>query len=136
MSALETIKVPDSVISIGKGAFSDCDLLKKLVLPDSVTSIGKGAFSDCDSLKKLVLPASLKSWKKGIAQNCSSLSKVVNRSKVSFHLDDCRGWRIWKVNSKKTRVLPKKKTARARGKKIPITYDLAGGKKREAAKIL
>ena len=129
MSALETIKVPDSVISIGKGAFSDCDLLKKLVLPDSVTSIGKGAFSDCDSLKKLVLPASLKSWKKGIAQNCSSLSKVVNRSKVSFHLDDCRGWRIWKVNSKKTRVLPKKKTARARGKKIPITYDLAGGKR-------
>lgn len=129
MSALETIKVPDSIISIGKGAFSDCDLLKKLVLPDSVTSIGKGAFSDCDSLKKLVLPASLKSWKKGIAQNCSSLSKVVNRSKVSFHLDDCRGWRIWKVNSKKTRVLPKKKTARARGKKIPITYDLAGGKR-------
>ena len=129
MESLKTIEIPDSVTIIGKGAFSDCDLLKKLVLPDSVTSIGKGAFSDCDSLKKLVLPASLKSWKKGIAQNCSSLSKVVNRSKVSFHLDDCRGWRIWKVNSKKTRVLPKKKTARARGKKIPITYDLAGGKR-------
>ncbi len=129
MSSMKTIKVPNLVISIGKGAFSDCDLLKKLVLPDSVTSIGKGAFSDCDSLKKLVLPASLKSWKKGIAQNCPSLSTVVNRSKVSCHLDDCRGWRIWKVNSKKTRVLPKKKTARARGKKIPITYDLAGGKR-------
>ncbi len=129
MSVLETIKVPDSVISIGKGAFSDCDLLKKLVLPDSVTSIGKSAFSNCGSLKKLVLPTSLKSWKKGIAQDCPSLSTIINHSKVTCHLDDCRGWRIWKVNSKKTRVLPKKKTARARGKKIPITYDLAGGKR-------
>lgn len=129
MSALETIKVPNSVISIGKGAFSDCDLLKKLDLPDSVTSIGKSAFSNCGSLKKLVLPASLKSWKKGIAQDCPSLSTIINHSKVTCHLDDCRGWRIWKVNSKKTRVLPKKKTARARGKKIPITYALAGGKR-------
>lgn len=129
MSAMETIKVPNSVISIGKGAFSDCDLLKKLVLPDSVTSIGKSAISNCGSLKKLVLPASLKSWKKGIAQDCPSLSAIINRSKVTCHLDNCRGWRIWKVSSKKTRVLPKKKTARARGKKIPIIYDLAGGKR-------
>lgn len=106
MSALETIKVPNSVISIGKSAFSNCG-----------------------SLKKLVLPTSLKSWKKGIAQDCPSLSTIINHSKVTCHVDDCRGWRIWKVNSKKTRVLPKKKTARARGKKIPITYALAGGKR-------
>lgn len=109
MSALETIKVPNSVISIGKGAFSDCDLLKKLVLPDSVTSIGKSAFSNCGSLKKLVLPTPLKSWKKGIAQDCPSLSTIINHSKVTCHLDDCRGWRIWKVNSKKPECSPKRK---------------------------
>lgn len=121
--------LPSSLKKIGDNVFSDMSALETIKVPDSVASIGKGAFSDCDLLKKLVLPASLKSWKKGIAQNCPSLSTVVNRSKVSCHLDDCRGWRIWKVNSKKTRVLPKKKTARARGKKIPITYDLAGGKR-------
>lgn len=121
--------LPTSLKKIGDNVFSDMPALETIKVPDSVASIGKGAFSDCDLLKKLVLPASLKSWKKGIAQDCPSLSAIINRSKVICHLDNCRGWRIWKVNSKKTRVLPKKKTARARGKKIPITYDLAGGKR-------
>ena len=121
--------LPSSLKKIGENSFCYLRSLKTIVIPDSVTSIGKGAFSDCDSLKKLALPASLKSWKKGIAQDCPSLSKIKNRSKVTCHLDDCEGWRIWKVNGKKTRVLPKNKTARARGKKIPITYDLAGGKR-------
>lgn len=121
--------LPSSLKKIGDNVFSDMPALETIKVPDSVASIGKGAFSDCDLLKKLVLPASLKSWKKGIAQDCPSLSAIINRSKVICHLDNCRGWRIWKVNSKKTRVLPKKKTARARGKKIPIIYDLAGGKR-------
>ncbi len=119
---------PSSLKKIGKNAFCYMKSLKTIEIPDSVTTIGKGAFSDCDSLKKLVLPASLKSWKKGIAQDCPSLSTIINRSKVSGHLDDCEGWRIWRVNGKKSRVLPKKKTAKARGKKIPITYDMAGEK--------
>lgn len=121
--------LPSSLKKIGENAFCYMKSLKTIEIPDSVTSIGKGAFSDCDSLKKLVLPVSLKSWKKGIAQDCPSLSTIINRSKVSCHLDDCEGWRIWRVNGKKTRVLPKKKIARAKGKKIPITYDLAGGKR-------
>lgn len=121
--------LPSSLKKIGENAFCYMKSLKTIEIPDSVTTIGKGAFSDCDSLKKLVLPASLKSWKKGIAQDCPSLSTIINRSKVSCHLDDCEGWRIWRVNGKKTRVLPKKKIARAKGKKIPITYDLAGGKR-------
>lgn len=121
--------LPSSLKKIGDNVFSDMPALETIKVPDSVASIGKGAFSDCDLLKKLVLPASLKSWKKGIAQDCPSLSTIINRSKVSCYLDNCRGWRIWKVSSKKTRVLPPKKTARARGKKIPITYDLAGGKR-------
>ncbi len=121
--------LPSSLKKIGENAFCYMKSLKTIEIPDSVTTIGKGAFSDCDSLKKLVLPVSLKSWKKGIAQDCPSLSTIINRSKVSCHLDDCEGWRIWRVNGKKTRVLPKKKIAKAKGKKIPITYDLAGGKR-------
>lgn len=121
--------LPSSLKKIGDNVFSCMSAMETIKVPNSVISIGKGAFSDCDLLKKLVLPASLKSWKKGIAQDCPSLSAIINRSKVTCHLDNCRGWRIWKVSSKKTRVLPKKKTARARGKKIPIIYDLAGGKR-------
>lgn len=76
---------------IGDNVFSYMSAMETIKVPNSVISIGKGAFSDCDLLKKLVLPASLKSWKKGIAQDCPSLSTIINRSKVTCHLDNCRG---------------------------------------------
>ncbi|MBO7300171.1 MAG: leucine-rich repeat domain-containing protein [Tidjanibacter sp.] len=42
--------IPDSVTSIGAGAFSNCTLLTSITLPDSVTSIGDEAFSGCTNL--------------------------------------------------------------------------------------
>ena len=42
--------IPDSVTSIGGGAFSGCSSLTSIIIPDSVTSIGGGAFSGCDLL--------------------------------------------------------------------------------------
>jgi hypothetical protein len=42
--------IPDSVTSIGDGAFSGCDSLTNITIPDSVTSIGNGAFWRCTKL--------------------------------------------------------------------------------------
>ncbi len=42
--------IPDSVTSIGRGAFSGCYSLKSVTIGDSVTSIGEGAFSGCYNL--------------------------------------------------------------------------------------
>ena len=50
------IVLPDSVTSIGYGAFEGCSFLSSLVIPDSVTSIGDGAFGHCSSLSSLVIP--------------------------------------------------------------------------------
>ena len=44
------IVIPDSVTSIGDGAFVGCTSLKSLVIPDGVTSIGAWAFSGCNNL--------------------------------------------------------------------------------------
>ena len=47
---LTSVKIPDSVTSIGYSAFYDCDSITSVTIPDSVTSIGKAAFSGCNNL--------------------------------------------------------------------------------------
>jgi hypothetical protein len=47
---LTSVTIPDSVISIGSGAFGGCTSLTSVTIPDSVTTIGERAFSGCDSL--------------------------------------------------------------------------------------
>ena len=45
--------IPDSVTSIGSGAFLFCISLINIIIPDSVTSIGFGAFTLCLSLTNI-----------------------------------------------------------------------------------
>ncbi len=47
--------IPNSVISIGKYAFSGANFLTTINIPRSVTSIGDYAFSDCDNLTSVNL---------------------------------------------------------------------------------
>ena len=75
--------IPDSVTSIGEGAFRGCSSLGSLVVPDSVTSIGDYAFEGCESLKNLVIPDNITSIEKGVFQGCSSLTDIVIPNRVT-----------------------------------------------------
>jgi hypothetical protein len=50
---LTELTLPNSVTSIGDGAFRGCRGLTKLTLPNSVTSIGESAFYLCSGLSKI-----------------------------------------------------------------------------------
>ena len=76
-TSLSSIVIPDSVTSIGDWAFSDCTSLSSIVIPDSVTSIGDWAFSDCTSLSNIVIPNSVTSIGEGAFSSCTSLSNIV-----------------------------------------------------------
>ncbi|MCQ2195064.1 MAG: leucine-rich repeat domain-containing protein, partial [Paludibacteraceae bacterium] len=54
--------IPNSVTSIGEGAFAGCSFNGNLVIPDSVTSIGDAAFNNCRGFTgSLVIPNSVTS---------------------------------------------------------------------------
>ena len=68
--------VPDSVTSIGEGAFSSCTGLKSITIPDSVTSIGVNAFNSCTGLKSITIPDSVTSIDILAFSLCTGLKSV------------------------------------------------------------
>uniref|UniRef100_UPI004028F31B leucine-rich repeat domain-containing protein n=1 Tax=Prevotella sp. TaxID=59823 RepID=UPI004028F31B len=58
-SSLISINIPNSVTTIGNGAFSRCSSLISINIPNSVTTIGRGAFSRCNSLTSITIPNSV-----------------------------------------------------------------------------
>ena len=80
---IESYIIPDSVTSIGDGAFWGCSSLRSLVIPNSVTSIGAWAFSGCKSLSNITIPDSLTSIGAWAFDGCSSLCSLVIPNSVT-----------------------------------------------------
>ena len=81
--SLKSINIPDSVTSIGDGAFSECHSLKSINIPDSVTSIGDWAFSNCNSLTSINIPDSVTTIGDFAFSRCISLKSIVIPNSVT-----------------------------------------------------
>ncbi len=51
-----SVVIPDTVLELGVGCFSDCDNLTSVTFSDGLKTIGSHAFGACDSLKSVVIP--------------------------------------------------------------------------------
>ena len=60
-NSIGEIAFPNSLKSIGEGAFEDCWQITAVTLPDNLKSVGRGAFSYMSNLQKVVLPSSIQS---------------------------------------------------------------------------
>jgi BspA type Leucine rich repeat region (6 copies) len=80
---LTSVTIPDSVISIGIGAFYSCTNLMSITLPNSVTSIGNAAFYHCASLTCVTIPNSVTNFGSGMFQSCTSLTNATIGSGVT-----------------------------------------------------
>ena len=70
---LTNINIPNSVTTIGEGAFGWCDSLTSITIPNSVTTIRKDAFCYCDSLTNINIPNSVTTIEDGAFYGCENL---------------------------------------------------------------
>jgi len=70
------LQIPDSVTSIGDGAFIKCSSIKSVTIPDSVTTIGEYAFYNCTALSEIVIPDSVTAIHDDAFFNCSNLTSI------------------------------------------------------------
>ena len=75
--------IPNSVTSIGEGAFDDCTSLTSITIPNSVTSIGGHAFSNCHGLTSITIPNSVTSIGDWTFAYCSSLTSITIPNSVT-----------------------------------------------------
>ncbi len=90
-NGLTSVTVSNSVTSIGTYAFAHCNNLTSVSIPNSVTSISEQAFYNCSSLASITIPNSVTSISEQAFYNCSSLASitipnsVTNISKQAFY---------------------------------------------------
>ncbi len=80
---LVRVTLPDSVVRIGDGAFSECPKLSSLTLGNGLRHIGEFAFYWCSAIKTLTLPDSVKEIGHSAFSGCVRLSDLDLGSSLS-----------------------------------------------------
>lgn len=73
---VRNVVVPDTVTTIGEGAFESCKNLESIVLSKRLQEIYRGAFHNCTKLKSIVLPNTMRKIGISAFEGCHSLSSV------------------------------------------------------------
>ena len=74
---VEEIRIPDTVTSIGRYAFSRCMGPKTIHIPSSVTFIGEYAFAQCKGLESMTIPGSVKTISRYAFKEAYHLKELV-----------------------------------------------------------
>ena len=82
-SGLTSVTIPNSVTSIGNYVFDGCSGLTSVTIPNSVTSIGEHAFMGCSGLTSITIPNSVTSIGEWAFRNCSGLTSVTIPNSVT-----------------------------------------------------
>ena len=75
-TSLKDVTISEGVTSIGDYAFNDCSSLTSITIPEGVTTIGARTFSACSSLESITIPESVTSIGRKAFAECSSLESI------------------------------------------------------------
>ena len=74
---IEEVILPDTLVTIKRYAFGNCENLKEIVIPDKVISIGEYAFYGCLNLEKINLNEGLQSLGKHSFASCNLTTAII-----------------------------------------------------------
>lgn len=87
---LQSVSLPNTITTIGMGAFEGCLLLNSVTMPESLTSIGDYCFSHCKALASIVIPKNVTALSENAFDGCESLKSVTLYCKTVKRL----GWNL------------------------------------------
>ncbi len=74
---LESILIPDGVVSIGHSAFKGCEALTTVTIANSVIFLGDAAFASCTNLVDITLSQAMQCIGHYTFYNCKSLRSII-----------------------------------------------------------
>ena len=77
-AGLTSIEIPNSITSISSMVFDHCTSLSSVILPDGVTTIEYQAFYSCTYLTSVTIPSSVTSIENHVFSECSNLTLITN----------------------------------------------------------
>ena len=83
-AGITELELPDTLVSIGEGAFNTCLGLTSICIPGSVTKIGGGAFASCENLETVVLSEGLQIISDSAFDFCPALKEITVPSTVTI----------------------------------------------------
>ncbi len=81
---LYEVNIPNNVNRIGCWAFFNCSNLREVYFPNHILSIGEYAFSKCSKLKEINVPTNIHSISDGAFCDCTSLIKITLPDSIVF----------------------------------------------------
>ena len=73
---ITSVKMPDSMTSIGEEAFYHCSKLAKADIPERVTEIGRLAFSYCPCITSITIPENVTKIGDGAFAYCNNVTEI------------------------------------------------------------
>lgn len=108
---LTSVNIPAGVQTIETSAFMSCSALTSITIPEGVTTISGGVFADCRSLSHISLPESITSIEENAFSYCEALTSFIVPGGVTSIPKDafsgCKALTEIKLHDKITTIGPK-----------------------------
>ena len=84
VSKIQNIRIPNSVIEIGKDCFYNCNNMTAITLPNGIKRLRSGTFSKCSNLISITIPDNVTKIGKCCFEYCSSLNRITFSSDLKI----------------------------------------------------